>query len=60
VQGQIVAGPTAQGVYKVRIGRGEITSKNLIKTISLLRDKKQIIFAEPAFASPSTNNQNSG
>jgi hypothetical protein len=60
VQGQIVAGPTAQGVYKVRIGKGEITSKNLIKTISLLRDKKQIIFAEPAFALPSTNNQNSG
>jgi len=53
VQGQIVAGPTAQGVYTIRIGKQKNTSINLIKTISLLRNKKQVIFSEPAL--PSTN-----
>ncbi len=60
VQGQIVAGPTAQSVYRVRIGKGEISSENLKKTVSFLRNNKQIIFSEPAFLPPSKNNQRSG
>ena len=60
VQGQIIAGPTAQGVYRVRLGKGEINPENLIKTLSILRNKKQVIFSEPAFTLSSTSNQNPG
>jgi hypothetical protein len=60
VQGQFVAGPSPQGVYRIRIGKENISSEHLMKVISLLRDKKQIIFAEPAFTSPSTNFQSLG
>lgn len=60
VQGQIVAGPTLQGVYRVSIGKEEINSENLIKAISLLQNKKQVIFAEPSFAFQSEINQSPG
>jgi hypothetical protein len=60
VQGQIVGGPTPQGVFRVRIGKGKITSKDLIKTVSLLRDNMQVIFAEPTFVSAPPNNQSPG
>ncbi len=60
VQGQIIAGPTAQGVYRVRLGKEEINPENLIKTLSILRDKKQVIFSEPAFTLSSTSKQNPG
>ena len=49
VQGQIVAGPTAQGMLRVRIGKGKMTTKDLLKTVSLLLENTHVIFAEPTF-----------
>lgn len=60
VQGQIIAGPTTQGVFRVRIGKTKISSKALLKTVSLLRDNKQVIFAEPTFALSSLNHKSPG
>ncbi len=54
VQGQIVAGPTDKGLYKIQIERETIP--NIAKTISLLRNNKQIIFAEPGKALALINN----
>ncbi len=50
VQGEIIARPTAQGVYRVRIGKRAMTQKEILKTVSLLRKNTQVIFAEPTFA----------
>jgi hypothetical protein len=60
VQGQIVAGPTPQGVFRVHIGKQKTASINLIEIISLLRENKLVIFAEPTFALPLLNNQSPG
>ena len=60
VQGKIVAGPTPQGVFKVRAGKKNMSSKDLIKTISLLRKNIHVIFAEPSFAILSSKNQSPG
>ncbi len=60
VQGQIIAGPTPQGVLRVRIGTEKMTLEDLINTVSLLRKNTYVIFAEPTFTLLSPNNQNSG
>ena len=54
IQGQIVAGPTDKGLYRIRIERETIP--NIAKTISFLRNNKQIIFAEPGIALSLMNN----
>ena len=56
VQGEIVAGPNSQGVFRVRVG----TSKDVIKTLSLLRNNTHVVFAEPTFAFITPNNQSPG
>ncbi len=49
VNGQIVASPTAQGVYTVRLDRN-IASKRLLDVVESLRKDSNVIFAEPAYA----------
>lgn len=49
VHGQIVAGPSEQAVYTVRINTAN-TAKSLLETIEQLRKNRQILFAEPAYA----------
>lgn len=49
VQGRIVAGPSEQSVYTVRINPAN-TSKNMLETLEQLRKNSIIIFAEPAYA----------
>ncbi len=62
IDGKIVAGPTAQGVYRVRIGleNVEMTRAEISKIVSSLREHPQIIFAEPTYALISQNNQSPG
>ena len=48
VQGEIVAGPTEQSVYTVRINQ-VTTRKNILETIAQLKKSPEIIFAEPAY-----------
>lgn len=59
IDGKIVAGPTAQGVYRVRIGLENVamTRAEISKIVSSLREHPQIIFAEPTYALFSQNNQ---
>jgi hypothetical protein len=49
VHGQIVAGPSEQSVYTVRINRAD-SAKNMLETLEQLRGNPNIIFAEPAYA----------
>ncbi len=60
VQGQIIAGPSPQGVFRIRIENKEINSTNLLTTLSLLRDNEQVIFSEPTFALHPQNNTHPG
>jgi hypothetical protein len=60
VKGQIVGGPTPQGLFRVRIIKQEADSTNLTEIISLLRKKKLVIFAEPTFSLPLPNDQSPG
>jgi hypothetical protein len=57
VHGEIVSGPTPQGVFIVRVG---ISSKDLLETVSLLRNNSHVIFAEPTFAFLSPKNKSPG
>jgi hypothetical protein len=58
VHGQIIDGPTAQGVYTVAI-KSELTSKKVLEMVSSLRKSDNVIFAEPAYAllSPAHTNK---
>ncbi len=49
VHGQIVDGPTAQGVYTVAI-QGDLAAKNVLDIIASLRKSTNVIFAEPSYA----------
>ena len=49
VHGQIVDGPTAQGVYTVAI-ESELASKNVLDMVASLRKNTNVIFAEPPYA----------
>jgi len=49
VHGQIVDGPTAQGVYTVSID-SELASKNVLDKVASLRKNAHVIFAEPSYA----------
>lgn len=49
VHGQIIDGPTAQGVYTVAI-QSELASENVLNRVASLRDNPHVIFAEPAYA----------
>lgn len=53
VHGQIVEGPSAQGVYTVRIEE-KFAAANLLETITQLRENPNVIFAEPAAPSLSS------
>lgn len=59
VQGQIVAGPTEQSVYTVRINQAS-TKKNIMDALAELRKNPKIIFAEPAYALLSSNQAERG
>ncbi len=61
-QGQIVSGPTSQGVLNVRIGNSEkqMTKQQITELVSKLRNNPQVIFAEPSYAMISQNNLNPG
>jgi hypothetical protein len=54
VQGQIVAGPTEQSVYTVRINKVS-TTKNMLETVEQLKKNTNILFAEPAYDLLSSN-----
>ncbi|MGZ8227372.1 MAG: zf-HC2 domain-containing protein [Methylococcaceae bacterium] len=47
VQGQIVEGPSKQGVYTVRIT--DKPAANLLEILAQLRDNSNVIFAEPVY-----------
>ena len=49
VNGQIIDGPTEQGVYTVAI-QNEPASKDILDRVTLLQKNAQVIFAEPAYA----------
>lgn len=49
VHGQIIDGPSAQGVYTVAID-SELASKNVLDKVASLRKNAHVIFAEPAYA----------
>jgi len=49
VHGQIVAGPSEQSVYTVRINQVD-SAKTMLETLEQLRGNPNIIFAEPAYA----------
>jgi len=49
VHGQIVDGPTAQGVYTVAI-QSDLAAKNVLDIIASLRKSTNVIFAEPSYA----------
>jgi len=49
VHGQIVDGPTAQGVYTVAI-EGELAADNVLDRVASLRKNAHVIFAEPSYA----------
>jgi hypothetical protein len=48
VHGQVVDGPSAQGVYTVAI-EGEPASENVLALVESLRKNANVIFAEPAY-----------
>ena len=50
VKGEIISKPTAQGVYRVRIGDEAMTHNEILQTVSMLRKNSRVIFAEPTFA----------
>ena len=58
VQGQIVDGPTEQGVYTVAVD-SELAAKKVLEKVALLRKNTHVIFAEPAYAllSPAHDNK---
>ena len=58
VQGQIVDGPTEQGVYTVAVD-SELAPEKVLDRISSLRKNAHVIFAEPSYAllSPSHDNK---
>ena len=49
VQGRIIDGPTAQGIYTVAVD-DELASKEVLDRIMSLRKNAHVIFAEPAYA----------
>lgn len=49
VQGRIIDGPTAQGIYTVAVDK-ELASKDVLDRIMSLRKNAHVIFAEPAYA----------
>ena len=49
VQGRIIDGPTAQGIYTVAVDN-ELASKDVLDRIISLRKNAHVIFAEPAYA----------
>lgn len=59
VDGQIIAGPSAQGVYKVAIV-GEVDSDGMLARVAALRNDVNVIFAEPAYALLSSANAGMG
>jgi len=50
IQGRIISGPSSHGVYKVRIEGEQMTSAGILKTIALLRENTDVVFAEPALS----------
>jgi len=60
INGRIITGPSLQGVYNIRIGKGDITKNDILKTISLLRRNDSVIFAEPAYSLLSKANPKAG
>lgn len=51
----IVAGPSAQGVYIVRVSARIIEDRGIGPLVERLRENKHIIFAEPALSALSSN-----
>lgn len=49
VNGEIVDGPDARGVYLIRLKQAS-DAKHILETISSLRKNSNVIFAEPAYA----------
>jgi hypothetical protein len=49
VHGQIVGGPTAQGVYRVAI-KSELAPHDVLGVVESLRKNTNVIFAEPPYA----------
>lgn len=49
VHGQIIGGPSAQGVYTVAID-SKLASKNVLDKVASLRNNAHVIFAEPSYA----------
>jgi hypothetical protein len=52
--GEIVSGPSAQGVYMIRIGSDKMERRDLSKVIEKLRANDDIIFAEPTLSALSS------
>jgi len=55
IQGRIIDGPTAQGIYTVAVD-SELASKEVLDRIMSLRKNTRVIFAEPAYALLSSAN----
>jgi len=50
VNGTLVGGPSAHGVYTVRIGDGAVPEQTLAAALARLRADKSVLLAEPALA----------
>lgn len=57
VHGQIVGGPTAQGVYRVAI-KSELAPHDVLGVVASLRKNTNVIFAEPPYALLSSAHSN--
>ena len=57
VDGQIVGGPNAQGIYTIT-SKSEPETKNVLDMLALLRKNTHVIFAEPAYALLSSDHSN--
>ncbi len=58
IHGQIVAKPSEQGVYTIKLEK-DIAAKQLLNVVELLRKDDSVIFAEPAYAFLSSLNKES-
>lgn len=50
VNGELVGGPSAHGVYTVRIGNGKASEQTLADALARLKADKSVLLAEPALA----------